>query len=390
MKMSRLPFASVFKLLNTEFGTHSKDDGEAVLESLNREKKVEEETTDHVPQPNFKHKYTDTGSDNDECEQLDELKQSLPNSEELVLDSFTSEKVTGNFVLSNIGEFPDLNENDLSAADIAETTLKKLLDDVEKTSEHRQDQKKKKKKLLTEVKRLKRGRDNHSILNGCSPFSSNSRKGCTKNCAETISNKRRNQIQEYYWSLTKDNQNIWISHMVETITSVRPRKKSTRKKERRFTRTYHLENDKGQKVRACQKMFLSIIGLTTDKTTGTVLSKSGGSRTNDISDKRGKAEPANKKNGETSDLVNHHILGYNTSISHYRRSHAPNRLYISPGHNILAMFKDFCSRYEDIKISYAYYYKKVKKMNIRFVKLGEEECERCDLHDKHLEDISTN
>ena len=26
-------------------------------------------------------------------------------------------------------------------------------------------------------------------------------------------------------------------------------------------------------------------------------------------------------------------------------------------------------------------------MNISFIKLGEEECERCDLHDKHLEDI---
>ena len=48
MKMSRLPFASVFKLLNKEFGTHSKDDGEAVLESLNREKKVKEETTDRT------------------------------------------------------------------------------------------------------------------------------------------------------------------------------------------------------------------------------------------------------------------------------------------------------------------------------------------------------
>ena len=164
MNISRLSFASVFKLLNKEFGTHSKDDGEAVLESLNKEKEVEEKTTDYVPQPNFKRKYTGTKSDNDECEQFEELKQSLPNSEELVLDSFTSEKVTGNFVLSNIGEFHDLNENDLSAADIAETTLKKLLDDVEKTSEHRQDQKKKKKKLLTEVERLKRGRDTHPIL----------------------------------------------------------------------------------------------------------------------------------------------------------------------------------------------------------------------------------
>ena len=97
--------------------------------------------------------------------------------------------------------------------------------------------------------------------------------------------------------------------MVETITPVRPNKNTTGKKETRLTRIYHLENDKGQNVRVCQKMFLSTIGLTTDKTIATVLSKSGVSRTNDVSDKRGKAEPANTKTGETSDLVNHHILG---------------------------------------------------------------------------------
>ena len=141
--MSQLSFACVFKFLNEEFGTHSKDVGEALLESLNKEKKVEEETEGHVPQPNFKRKYIDAESDHDKCEQFGELKQSLSNSEELVLDSFASEKVTEKFVLSNIGKFPDLNEDDLSAAYIVETTLKKLFDDVEKTSEHRQDQKKK-------------------------------------------------------------------------------------------------------------------------------------------------------------------------------------------------------------------------------------------------------
>ena len=52
MNISLLSFASVLKLLNEEFGTHARDDGEAVLESLNKEK--EEETTDHVPQSNFK------------------------------------------------------------------------------------------------------------------------------------------------------------------------------------------------------------------------------------------------------------------------------------------------------------------------------------------------
>ena len=56
-------------------------------------------------------------------------------------------------------------------------------------------------------------------------------KGLHKKLYKTISNKRRNQIHEYNESLTKDNQNIWISHMVETIRPVRQRKKTTEKKE---------------------------------------------------------------------------------------------------------------------------------------------------------------
>ena len=83
--------------------------------------------------------------------------------------------------------------------------------------------------------------------------------------------------------------------MVETIAPIRPRRKTTRNKKRRFTRIYHLENDKGQKGNVCQKMLLCKTCLTADKIIVTVLSKSGDSRTNNVSDKRGKAEPANKK-----------------------------------------------------------------------------------------------
>ena len=74
MNISRISFGSVFKLLKEEFDTHSEDDGEAVLETLNREKEVEEKTTDNLSQTSFKRKYTDTESNNDECEQFDELK----------------------------------------------------------------------------------------------------------------------------------------------------------------------------------------------------------------------------------------------------------------------------------------------------------------------------
>ena len=52
------------------------------------------------------------------------------------------------------------------------------------------------------------------------------------------------------------------------------------------------------------------------------------------------------------------------------------------------MFIGFCSRCEDVKISCVYYYKQVKKINISFVKLEEEECQRYELYDKHLEDIN--
>ena len=35
-------------------------------------------------------------------------------------------------------------------------------------------------------------------------------------------------------------------------------------------------------------------------------------------------------------------------------------------------------------VSYVYYYKVLKSLNISFIKLGEEECEECELHSKHL------
>ena len=50
------------------------------------------------------------------------------------------------------------------------------------------------------------------------------------------------------------------------------------------------------------------------------------------------------------------------------------------------MYQDFCTEHPDVTISYVFYYKKVDSLNICFVKLGEEECEKCDFHEKHLED----
>ena len=88
--------------------------------------------------------------------------------------------------------------------------------------------------------------------------------------------------------------------MVETVTPILPRKKTIGKRERRYTKVFHIENDTGEKITVCQKMFLSTLGLTTDKTIQTVLSKSEGSRTiSDVFDKRGKRIPGNKISNDT-------------------------------------------------------------------------------------------
>ena len=57
------------------------------------------------------------------------------------------------------------------------------------------------------------------------------------------------------------------------------------------------------------------------------------------------------------------------------------------------MYQDFCMEHPDVTILYvSYYYKKGKSSNISFVgenvvrKLGEGECEKCDLPEKHLND----
>ena len=53
------------------------------------------------------------------------------------------------------------------------------------------------------------------------------------------------------------------------------------------------------------------------------------------------------------------------------------------------MYDDFVST-NPAQVSLLYYKDKIKKMNIGFARLGEEECECCDLQIKHVEEIHPN
>ena len=50
------------------------------------------------------------------------------------------------------------------------------------------------------------------------------------------------------------------------------------------------------------------------------------------------------------------------------------------------MCKDF-NETREITVSLSRYYQEIKKLNIGFVKLGDGECEDCDLQDHHLKEV---
>lgn len=106
-----------------------------------------------------------------------------------------------------------------------------------------------------------------------------------------------------------------------------------------------------------------------------------------IRDGRGRAPNPKKISREK---ICEHIMSFNPSVSHYRREHAPNRLYLPSDVTVVSMYQDFCEKYPDIQCSYDLYRKEIKRKNISFTKLGNEECERCEeysIHDKaHTKD----
>lgn len=77
------------------------------------------------------------------------------------------------------------------------------------------------------------------------------------------------------------------------------------------------------------------------------------------------------------DQIDAHIMSHHPSISHYRREHAPNRLYLPHELTVKAMHDDYKTKHSPSKGDYTTYLRRVNKLNISFAQLGEEECEVC-------------
>ena len=210
----------------------------------------------------------------------------------------------------------------------------------------------------------------NEVIQGCNSES------CRLKCSVNISKIRRTIINKDYWSQSTDNKRKWLAVRIEKHP-IAPQKKKSQN-------TYRLTNGCGENVQVCQKFFLSTLGKKDgrDQIIRTTLDSIPEGETLPTPSRRGKHS---KQKMLDKDNIRKHIMSFNPQVSHYRRAHAPNRLYLPSDINIKFMFAHYIKNLESQAdaVSYVSYCRVLKEMKISFTKLGEEECETCSKHELH-------
>lgn len=76
--------------------------------------------------------------------------------------------------------------------------------------------------------------------------------------------------------------------------------------------------------------------------------------------------------------IRDHIRYFNLSISHYRREHESERLYLQTDIKTTLIFNDYSEKNPNRNISCELYTKEIINMNISFAVLVHEECCHCE------------
>ncbi|XP_054263988.1 uncharacterized protein LOC128987257 [Macrosteles quadrilineatus] len=218
-----------------------------------------------------------------------------------------------------------------------------------------------------------RNKEKHNIQPPCSD-------NCKRKCIQKVSEERRCEIHEHFWSMEDNERKVFILGHVEKKKVVRNTKDEDNSR-RGKTFFYHLTNSEGERKNVCKTFFLTTLGYKkkNDMFVFNVLNRSI-SGVSPNCDKRGRHTPHNFID---KTIIKDHILKYNPCISHYRREHAPNRKYLPAELSITEMHNAFLEEHEGIVCSYDLYRSVLLEMNVSFSKLGHEECEKCTSYKLH-------
>ena len=229
------------------------------------------------------------------------------------------------------------------------------------------------KRKLSMEDRLTRDAESHKVL----PVSCK----CNKGCKHSFTEDERKRINTKFWSLSYNDRKVFIVSSISKNDVKRRRTESIEKEKRRSGNIKYFLLVRGNEVSVCQKFFLETLGYSSNQVLKTATKDLG--KVECIKDKRGCAPSKCRISEDIIESIITHIKSYDPQISHYRRVHAPNRLYLPSTYIIFKMHEHFITNSE-YSVSYDIYRREVNKMNISFAKLGEEKCEECVIHSHHI------
>lgn len=194
---------------------------------------------------------------------------------------------------------------------------------------------------------------------------------CSKKCTSKIEESARIEVNARYRNFDWESRGLFIKGLVKPRDVQTRTKPDAEEKRRNISYRYNLIINR-EKIEVCQTYFLTTLGYNPANNghLHMVLSKA----VHEQKDKRGTHQRV-----ETIDktTIREHIQTFNSTISHYRREHAPNRLYLPSDISVKLMYQMFMEQNPTLKVSLETYRKVVKDMNISFAHLGHEECELC-------------
>lgn len=170
---------------------------------------------------------------------------------------------------------------------------------------------KKKYNKLSINDRSKRDAKSHQVL----PISCN--------CQHDFTEEERQKINKRFWCLTYNDQKVFIINSVRKSYVKRRRTDDIKVKRRSGNMQYFLTLECNE-ILVCQKLFLETLGYTSNQFLKTAAKGIG--KIESINNKCGKAALKIRINGEVIQSIITDIKSYDPQISHYRRTHASNRL----------------------------------------------------------------
>lgn len=143
-------------------------------------------------------------------------------------------------------------------------------------------------------------------------------------------------------------------------------------------------------MQVCKPFFLTTLGYKHNNTNA-MRNALKGMNTITLEPEKGKKGMERNKEAieERTAAIKAHVELFHPCVSHYRGEHAPNRRYLPQELNITDMHKHFInSNVKYVECKYETYRLVFDSMNIKFTKLGHEECDNCEIFFNHNDNHS--